>query len=195
MDVKLFLEGQAQWEEDSPHHLAIMQEMFQHAAAKGWKEAEQIVCQGHQQKLLQLNLETGVPAIQLVGPETSKEELCRSYTWRFTNCTDFQGLLLGNQHYLKRCCPPQRLPRAEGGKGICSHSEAPSGRPPSLEKCSPQKGKKGQLGGEESGHCMWGPPKSAGHGGYPWRRNRKIKLHPELPGSEGEIQEQGLPGM
>ena len=43
MDVELFLEGQARWEEDSPHCLAIMHEMFQHVAAKGWKEAEWIV--------------------------------------------------------------------------------------------------------------------------------------------------------
>ena len=35
MDVELFLEGQAQWEEDSPHCLVIMHEMFQHTAAKG----------------------------------------------------------------------------------------------------------------------------------------------------------------
>ena len=79
MDVELFLEGQAQWEEDSPHCLAIMHEMFQHAAAKGQKEAEQIVHQGHQQKLPQLNLEAGIPTIQLVGPETSKEELQELY--------------------------------------------------------------------------------------------------------------------
>ena len=43
MDVELFLEGQAQWEEDRPHRLAIMHGMFQHAAAEGWKEAEWIV--------------------------------------------------------------------------------------------------------------------------------------------------------
>ena len=43
MDVELFLEGQIQWEEDSPHHLAMMHEMFQHAAAEGQKEAEWIV--------------------------------------------------------------------------------------------------------------------------------------------------------
>ena len=35
MDIELFLESQAQWEENSPHHMAIMHEMFQHAAAKG----------------------------------------------------------------------------------------------------------------------------------------------------------------
>ena len=79
MDVELFLEGQAQWEEDSPHHLAIMHEMFQHAAAKGQKQVERIVHQGHQQNLPQLNLEAGIPAIQLVGPETSKEELQELY--------------------------------------------------------------------------------------------------------------------
>ena len=79
MDVELFLEGQAQWEEDSPHCLAIMHEMFQHAAAEGQKEAEQIVCQGCQQKLPQLKPEVGIPTIQLVGPETFKEELQELY--------------------------------------------------------------------------------------------------------------------
>ena len=43
MDVELFHEGQAQWEDDSPHHLAIMHEMFQHAAAKGQTQVEWIV--------------------------------------------------------------------------------------------------------------------------------------------------------
>ena len=46
MDIELFLEGQAQWGEDSPHCLAMMHEMFQHAAAEGQKEAEWIVHQG-----------------------------------------------------------------------------------------------------------------------------------------------------
>ena len=49
MDVELFLEGQTKWEEDSPHWLVMLYEMFRHAAAKGQKEAEQTVCQGHQE--------------------------------------------------------------------------------------------------------------------------------------------------
>ena len=53
--------------------------MFQHVAAKGQKEAEWIVHRGCQQNLPQLNPEAGVPAIQLVGPETSKEELLELY--------------------------------------------------------------------------------------------------------------------
>ena len=40
MDVKLFLEGWAKWEKDSPYHLAMMYEMFRHAANEGQKEAE-----------------------------------------------------------------------------------------------------------------------------------------------------------
>ena len=79
MDVELFLGIQSQWAEDSSHHLAILHEMFQHAAAKGWKEAEWIICQGHWQNLPQLNPESGIPTIQLVGPETSKEEILELY--------------------------------------------------------------------------------------------------------------------
>ena len=79
MDVELFLGIQDRWAEDSPHRMVILHEMFQHAAAKGWKEAEWIVHQGHQQNLPQLNPEVGIPAIQLVGLETSKEELLELY--------------------------------------------------------------------------------------------------------------------
>ena len=35
MDVELFLRIQDQWAEDSPHHMVILHEMFQHAAAEG----------------------------------------------------------------------------------------------------------------------------------------------------------------
>ena len=48
MDVELFLEGQARWEVDSPHHLIILHNMFQHASEEGQKEAEHMIWQGHQ---------------------------------------------------------------------------------------------------------------------------------------------------
>ena len=47
MDVEMFLEGQAGWEVDSPHHPVILHEMFQHAVEQGWKEVECMVYQGH----------------------------------------------------------------------------------------------------------------------------------------------------
>ena len=79
MDVELFLGIQSQWVEDSPHCVAILHEMFQHAATEGQKEAEWIVCQGCWQNLPQLNPEAGIPAIQLVGTEMSKEEILELY--------------------------------------------------------------------------------------------------------------------
>ena len=79
MDVEFFLGIQDQWAEDSPHHMVILHEMFQHAATEGWKEAEQIIHQCCWQNLPQLNPEAGVPSVQLVGPEMSKEELLELY--------------------------------------------------------------------------------------------------------------------
>ena len=79
MDVDLLLEMQGNWAEDSPDCLVILHEMFCHTASEGQKEAEQIVCQGHRQHMPQLNPEAGVPTIELVGPETSREELLEIY--------------------------------------------------------------------------------------------------------------------
>ena len=86
MDVELFLRIQDQWAEDSPHHVVILHEMFQHVATKGWKEVEQIFCQGCWQNLPQLNPEAGIPAIQLVGLETSKDKLLELYLEVYKLC-------------------------------------------------------------------------------------------------------------
>ena len=57
----------------------ILYEMFRHAAIEGQKEAEQAICQGNQQNMPQLNPEAGIPAVQLVGPGTTKQELLEIY--------------------------------------------------------------------------------------------------------------------
>ena len=79
MDLDLFQEIQSNWAKDSPHHLVILHKMFHHAASKGQKEAEQIICWGHQQHMPQLDPEAGMPALKLTGPETSREELLEIY--------------------------------------------------------------------------------------------------------------------
>ena len=56
VDMDLFLGAQNEWPKDSPHHLMILHEM-----------------------LPQLNPEAGIPAIQLVWPETSREEFLDIY--------------------------------------------------------------------------------------------------------------------
>ena len=79
MDVELFLEGQARWEVDSPHCLVMLHKMFQHPSEQGQKEAECMVCQGHQHGLPKLDPEVDIFAIQLVGPQTSRKEIKSLY--------------------------------------------------------------------------------------------------------------------
>ena len=79
LDVDLFLEAQEQWAKDSPHCLIIFHEMFLHATSKGWKEAEQVVCQGCQQYMPQLDPEVGIPTIQLVHLKIGREKLLDLY--------------------------------------------------------------------------------------------------------------------
>ena len=79
MDVELFLEHWGNWPEDSPHHLMILHEIFWHATNEGQKEVEQTVCRGHWPHMPQWNPEAGIPAIQLVGPQMTKEELMEIY--------------------------------------------------------------------------------------------------------------------
>ena len=79
LDMDLFLEGQEQWAKDSPHCLVILHEMFLYAASKGRKEAEQVVCQGCQWHMPQLDPEAGASAIQLVHPEIGREKLLDLY--------------------------------------------------------------------------------------------------------------------
>ena len=79
VDVDLFLEAQEQWAKDSPHWLVILHEMFLHAAYEGQKEVEQVVHWGCQQHMPQLDPEVGIPAIQLVHPDTDREQLLELY--------------------------------------------------------------------------------------------------------------------
>ena len=79
MDIELFLEGLTKWEADSPHHLVMLYEMFQHTTDQEWKEVEWTVCQGCWQGLPKLDPEAEVSTIQLVGPQTTKEEIQSLY--------------------------------------------------------------------------------------------------------------------
>ena len=78
-DVKLFLEGQTKWEEDSPHWLVMLYKLFKHATNEGWKETEWIVHWGCWQGLPKMDPEVEFSAIQLVGPKTTKEEIVSLY--------------------------------------------------------------------------------------------------------------------
>ena len=79
MDVEMFLEGQAGWEVDNPHCPIILHEMFQHAMEQGHKEAECMFHQGHQHGLPKLDPKADISAVQLVGPQTNREEFRALY--------------------------------------------------------------------------------------------------------------------
>ena len=61
----------------------------------------------------------------------------RSYTWRFTSCTDSLGLLLGNQCYLKRCSPPSKTTKGGKGKGYLQPWQGPIQKTPIPQKVVP----------------------------------------------------------
>ena len=115
MDVDLFLEMQSKWAKDSPHHLVILHKMFCHATTEGWKEAEWIVHWGHWQHMPQLNPEAGVLAIELVGPEPSREELLELY------------LEVYKLHWLPGS-PPGELGNCTRGVGHCPRLATEKGR-------------------------------------------------------------------
>ena len=55
MDVEMFLSGHAGWEMGSPHCPIILHKMYQHALEQWWKEAEHMICWGHQHSLPELD--------------------------------------------------------------------------------------------------------------------------------------------
>ena len=189
MDVKLFLRIQDRLAEDSPHCMVILHEMFQHVVAEGGKEVELIICQGHRQNLPQLNSEVGVPAIQLVGPETSKEELLELYLEVY-KLHRLPGSPPGELAILKEVlsslpdhqrCEEEKAPAATAWP----HPEGPH----FSKSGAPHKGRKDDSVENKSGYGMQGPSKSTGHSGYSWGGDREAKSHLELFRIEGEIQE------
>ena len=75
IDVELFLDEYPQWELETPHQSVILHEMFLHAAKRGQKEAECMVCWGHQGSALEPDPEAGHSAMELVGYWTSYKEI------------------------------------------------------------------------------------------------------------------------
>ena len=76
LDVELFLNEYPWWDVRGLHHPFILQRMFVHAAESRQKEVERLIhCHGHWCGLPRLDPKVDVPAIQLVGYQTSREEI------------------------------------------------------------------------------------------------------------------------
>ena len=74
MDMVMFLDEYLHWKAGGLHHPLILQ-MFLQVAHVGRKETEHMVCQGHQHGLPHLDPQVDVCAIQVVGPQASREEI------------------------------------------------------------------------------------------------------------------------
>ena len=79
LDINLFLDEIPRWEPSGPHCLYLYQRMFAHAEAVGWKEYNHGVHQGHQQPSPKRDVQTEVPAMELLPHEATREEILGLY--------------------------------------------------------------------------------------------------------------------
>ena len=164
VDFELFLEGQARWEEDSPHHLVILYEMFQHASEQGQKEAECMICRGHHHGLPKMGPKVDISAIQLVGPQTSREEFKSLYyevykLWRLLGSPPREPELVAEVLSSLEDCQGW-----EGGKMPWMTREPNPTYVWPLRSRTPRRGKR-DASAEESCWGERGPPEGSGYGG------------------------------
>ena len=79
MDVDMFLDEYPLWDVEGLHCPLILQEMFLQATHARRREAEQMVCQGHEYGLPCLDPQADISPVLSVGPQTSREEIWDLY--------------------------------------------------------------------------------------------------------------------
>ena len=75
LDAELFLDEYPRWGIEGPHQAIILHSLFLHAAEQEHKEAERFIHRGQWQSLPRPDPDADVPAIQLVGYQTSQKEI------------------------------------------------------------------------------------------------------------------------
>ena len=75
LDAKLFLDEYPRWEIEVPHWSIILHEMFLHAAEQGQKEVKRFIWWGCWCSLPRPDPEADLPAMKLVGYQTSHKEI------------------------------------------------------------------------------------------------------------------------
>ena len=75
IDIRLFPDEYPRWELGTPHRAIILHEMFLHAADRGQKEVEQMVCQDHCSSVHNPSSKVAQSAMELVGYHTSQREM------------------------------------------------------------------------------------------------------------------------
>ena len=96
MDVELFLEGQTKWEEDSPHWLVMLYEMFRHSAEKGGKRWSEQSTKATRRASLSWIQKWTYPPFSLLAIKLQKKKSSPS-TSRSTSNKGCQGCHLRNR--------------------------------------------------------------------------------------------------
>ena len=170
----------------------ILHEMFQHALEEGQKEVECMICQSCQHGLLKLDPKADASAIQLVGPQTCREEFKSLY---------YEVYKLQR---LPRSSPREPELVAEvlssleyhlGWKGAKCHRwwENPIKLMSSPKEQDPQEREERCLHGKEPCWDKRSPLEGSGYGSHIGRRNGVAKLppHQQLVGVLGPLQKPG----
>ena len=75
VELDLFLDEYPRWDLGTPHRLVILHEMFLHATAKGWQEAECMWHQGCWESVKEPDPKAGQSSLELIGYHTSWVEV------------------------------------------------------------------------------------------------------------------------
>ena len=143
MDVELFLEGQARWEEDSPHHLAIMHKLFQHAAAEGQKEVEWIVHQGCWAEVAPAEPRGGHTCHSAGGARNFQGRTARAIHGGLQTAQTTRFFSWGNLCYVKSCCPPLKTTKGRRQKRHLQPQQGPIQKTPIPLEVEPPRREKG----------------------------------------------------
>ena len=79
LDTNLFLDEIPKWEPGRPHCSFLFQRMFAQTEVTGWKEYDWGICRGHQQPLPERDIQAKIPAMELLTPESTWEEIMTLY--------------------------------------------------------------------------------------------------------------------
>ena len=151
-------------------------EMFLHAAEQGQKEVECMICCGHWHGLPKLDLKADVSAIQLVGPQTNKEEF-RVLYYEVYKLRRLPGSPLGELEQIEELTAeivslPRRPPGVEGGWTIMEDGGTWSDWCPASKEQNPQEGEEGHFCWKGSCQGKGSPLEGAGYHGQLGGRDR-----------------------
>ena len=140
LNTDAYLEEHQQWVPSGLHCQFLLQRMFLHASARGWREYDHGVCWGRWEPSVERDLEVEPFAIELIDPESTREEIAEIYhnvyqLWRSLWKMLCDGKMEKCIHQeildsIKECLQQRQVPALLG--------EEPRWSPASIPRLNPQ---------------------------------------------------------